>query len=60
MEAAISVYPDNPEANLNAAAMELERGNLKAAKKYMEKVDMTSSAAQNNMKRITMLEEEKK
>ncbi len=60
MEAAISVYPDNPEANLNAAAMELERGNLTAAKKYMEKVNMTSSAAQNNMKRITMLEEEKK
>ena len=60
MEAAVRVFPDNPEANLNAAAMELERGNLEAAKRYLKKADMSSPAAQNNMKRITLLEEEQK
>lgn len=60
MKAAVRVYPDSSEANLNAAAMELERGNLPAAKEYMKKVDMTARAAKNNMKRITMLEEERK
>lgn len=60
MEAAVRVFPDSPEANLNAAAMELERGNLEAAKKYLKKADMSSPAAQSNMKRITLLEEEQK
>lgn len=59
METAVKTYPDNPEANLNAAAMELERGNVEAAKSYMEKADMNTPEAKNNMKRIKMLEEVK-
>lgn len=58
-ETAVKLYPNHPAANLNAAAMELERGNLSAARKYMEKADMNSREAQDNMKRITLLEEKK-
>jgi len=58
IETAVKTYPDSPEANLNAAAMELERGNVSAAKKYMQKADMNTPEAKNNMKRITILEEE--
>ena len=60
MEISVGSFPDSQEANLNAAAMELERGNLEAAKKYLKKADMSTSAAQNNMKRIVLLEEEQK
>jgi len=56
---AVQTYPDNPDANVNAAAMELERGNLAAAKKYLQKADMNTPEAQRNMKRIILLEENK-
>lgn len=59
LETAVRLYPDNHAANLNAAAMELDRNNLAAARKYMEKTDMSTPEAQNNMKRITLLEEKK-
>lgn len=58
-ETAVKLYPEHPVANLNAAAMELERGNLPAARKYMEKADMTTQAAKDNMQRIILLEEKK-
>lgn len=55
-ETAVRLYPDDPVANLNAAAMELERGNLSAARNYMKKADMSTPEAQDNMKRIILLE----
>lgn len=59
IQTAVQIYPNNPDANVNAAAMELERGNLIAAKKYLQKADMNTPEAQNNMKRIILLEENK-
>ncbi len=59
METAVRVYPDSPEANLNAAAMELERGNLSAAKEYLKKADMDTHEAKDNMQRIILLENNK-
>lgn len=56
LETAARLYPDNPDANLNAAAMELETGNLSAARVYMAKADMSTQAAQDNMKRIILQE----
>lgn len=55
-ETAVRFFPENPTANLNAAAMELERGNLQQARKYMEKTDMNTPAAKDNMQRIILLE----
>ncbi len=57
IETAVLVYPDSPEANLNAAAASLERGNIEAAEKYMEKADMSTPEAKNNMKYINILKE---
>lgn len=56
LETAVRLFPDDQVANLNAAAMELERGNLPGALKYMEKADMSTEAARNNMQRIKLLE----
>lgn len=56
LKTAARLYPDNPDANLNAAAMELESGNLPAARTYMAKADMGTQAARDNMERIILLE----
>jgi Tfp pilus assembly protein PilF len=45
---AVRMYPENPIANINAAAMELKRGNVDQAVRYLERSDMTTAAAQNN------------
>ncbi len=55
-ETAVRLFPNDPTANLNAAAIELERGNLPLARKYMEKADMETQAAKDNMQRIILLE----
>ncbi len=57
IQTAVQTYPNNPDANVNAAAMELERGNLVAAKKYLQRADLSTPEAQSNMKRIILLEE---
>jgi len=45
---AVRMYPTDPIANINAAAMELKRGNVDQAVRYLERTDKTTSAAQNN------------
>ena len=45
---AVRMYPEDPIANINAAAMELQRGNADQAVRYLERSDKTSAAAQNN------------
>lgn len=57
IEAAVRTYPDNADANLNAAAAALERGDLEAAERYMEKADLSTPEAKNNMEYIKILKE---
>lgn len=57
IETAVRVYPDHPDANLNAATAALERGDLEAAERYMEKADMLTPEAKNNMEYINLLKE---
>ena len=45
---AVRMYPEDPIANINAAAMELKRGNADLAVRYLERADKSSAAAQNN------------
>lgn len=45
---AVRMYPEDPIANINAAAMELKRGNADLAVRYLERSDKSSAAAQNN------------
>jgi outer membrane protein OmpA-like peptidoglycan-associated protein len=45
---AVRMYPQDPIANINAAAMELKRGNVDQAQRYLERSDVASAAAQNN------------
>ena len=45
---AVRMYPEDPIANINAAAMELKRGNADQAVRYLERSDKASAAAQNN------------
>ena len=45
---AVRMYPEDPIANINAAAMELKRGNVDQAVRYLERSDKASAAAQNN------------
>lgn len=45
---AVRMYPADPIANINAAAMELKRGNIDQAVRYLERSDKSSAAAQNN------------
>ena len=45
---AVRMYPNDPTANINAAAMELKRGNAGQAVRYLERSDKSTPAAQNN------------
>lgn len=45
---AVRMYPQDPIANINAAAMELKRGNVDQSKRYLERSDASSAAGQNN------------
>lgn len=57
IETAVRTYPDSPDANLNAAAAALERGDLETAERYMEKADLSTPEAKNNMEYIKILKE---
>lgn len=57
MEAAVRVYPDHPDAILNAATSALERGDLEEAEKYMEKVDKSTPEATINTEYIKILKD---
>ncbi len=43
-ETAVRMYPDDEAANLNAANIEMKRGNLAAAKRYLDKAGESGEA----------------
>lgn len=54
---AVLMFPDDATANLNAAAMELQRGgDLTAAKKYLAKANPNQAETINNLGVVAMLE----
>lgn len=54
---AVTMFPDDPTANLNAAAMEIQRGgDLTAAKKYLAKADASLGEVQNNLGIVYLME----
>lgn len=54
---AVLMFPDDATANLNAAAMELQRGgDLTAAKKYLAKANPNLAETINNLGVVAMLE----
>lgn len=54
---AVTMYPDDATANLNAASMEIQRGgDLSAAKRYLKKADQAQGATLNNLGVIALLE----
>lgn len=56
-QVAAVMFPDDPTANLNAAAMEIQRGGeLAAAKKYLEKADPNVGETMNNLGIIALME----
>ena len=56
-QVAAVMFPDNPTANLNAAAMEIQRGgDLTVAKKYLAKADPDAGATLNNQGVIALME----
>ena len=55
-QVAVLMFPDDPTANLNASSMELQRGNVAQAKKYLAKADQSLGATQNNLGLVDMLE----
>ena len=56
-QVAAVMFPDDPTANLNAAAMEIQRGGeLAAAKKHLEKADPNVGETMNNLGVIALME----
>lgn len=54
---AVAMFPEDPIANLNAAAMEIQKGGDTAvAKKYLAKADLKAAETLNNLGVIAMLE----
>ena len=47
-EVAVRMFPDDPTANINAAAIELQQGNWKQAEKYLQQSDPHAGATKNN------------
>ena len=47
-EVAVRMFPDDPTANINAAAIELQQGNWKQAERYLLKSDPQAGATKNN------------
>lgn len=56
-QVAALMFPNDPTANLNAAAMEIQRGgDLSIAKKYLAKADQYAGATLNNLGVIALIE----
>lgn len=55
-DVAVRMYPNDPVANINAAAMELQRGNLDQAARRLERSDAQTGAAQNNLGVLNLLQ----
>lgn len=56
-QVAATLFPDDPTANLNAAAMEIQKGgDMTSAKKYLARADRKAAETLNNLGVIAMLE----
>lgn len=56
-QVAVMMFPNNTTANLNAAAMEIQKGgDMTTAKKYLSKADPESGATLNNLGVIAIQE----
>lgn len=56
-QVAATMFPDDPTANLNAGAMEIQKGgDLTSAKKYLARADRKAAETLNNLGVIAMLE----
>lgn len=55
-DVAVRMFPDDPTANINAAAIELQRGDLQRAARYLEKADAQASATLNNRGVLKLLQ----
>lgn len=54
---AVLMFPEDPIANFNAAAMEIQKGgDLTLAKKYLNKADQSNPLTINNWGVIALLE----
>lgn len=57
-QVAALMFPDDPTANLNAAATEIQRGgDLSIAKKYLEKADPNAPETMNNLGVVALMED---
>ena len=52
----VCMFPDDPTANINAAAIELQRGDLQQAVRYLDKADAQASATLNNRGVLKLLQ----
>ena len=56
-QVAATMFPDDPIANLNAGAMEIQKGgDLTTAKKHLAKADQKAAETLNNLGVIALLE----
>lgn len=55
-DVAVRMFPDDPTANINAAAIELQRGDLQQAARYLDKADAQASATLNNRGVLNLLQ----
>ena len=55
-DVAVRMFPDDPTANINAAAIELQRGDLQQAVRYLDKADAQASATLNNRGVLKLLQ----
>jgi len=55
-DVAVRMFPDDPTANINAAAIELQRGDLQQAARYLDKADVQASATLNNKGVLKLLQ----
>ena len=56
-QVAAVMFPDDPTANLNTAAMEIQKGgDLTSAKKYLAKADQKAAETINNLGVIALIE----
>ena len=54
---AVTLFPNDATANLNAASMEIQRGgDMTAAKKYLKKADPKQGATLNNLGVVALQE----
>jgi len=55
-EVAVRMFPEDPTANMNAAAIELQQGNWKQAERYLQKSDSNLAATKNNRGVLLMMQ----